>query len=487
MLNLVAPTNGACNVIPGLGSGKITLTGSTYSVSGYGGNFNCTEPAALTFTNVPLNTCTVSNSGQGYVMLSTTLTITGTYFGAACEGAPIGGALPSVNAVGSVGRPACTTSGASSISIALLPGATPTFALAGFQAPGCNGTAASSWTAVPGTGCTANAIVSVKTGGTGAALPAPASASPTPAPAAASPAPTPSAASPAPMPATVPSPSPLPAKQYVALLGVYSDAACATLYPGVAKLDAIGTVGECSGLPGLGSGLITATPGAPAGTFDVLGYAQTTACATAPLAVWRSAKLGVCTASQATPLPHIYVMLSSTLVVKSVSGGAECSRAGGMLLTNATVVAVGTGGSASCTRLNTLDGAPSSLSVLGTSATTYNLVGYPASATCSGFAAATWSNASAGACSASAVGSAASLSVALGGLASGALPAAAGEAAASGPTALALGLGLGLGLGVPVVAALLYFSGAFAVKAAAGGAQASAAALTKAPIAASAV
>ena len=270
---MLVPTSGAC-VANALGSGSVTLSGSTFSVNGYGSS-NCSGSVASAFTSVSLNVCTAkTGGGPPYILLQPSVKITGIFRGATCTGFNYG--TVSVNPVGTEAKPACTNGATSGSLKASVSSDGATFSLSIYTAAGCSGNAMATWTTTgDADACTTDSDFAVQTGGRGQALisvPSP-SASPS---AVASPSAAPSAAA---------------TPQKVALLGVYADAACTSLYPTTYKLDAIGTVGGCSTLEGLGgSGLISQSAGSSAGaqTFDVDGYSDTTACENSPLASWRN-------------------------------------------------------------------------------------------------------------------------------------------------------------------------------------------------------
>jgi hypothetical protein len=279
----------------------------------------------------------------------------------------------------------------------------------------CGCAATTTWTTngLSGTcvsGASTSVTLSVKTGGWGAALPS-ATASPSPSPTV-----FPSASV---LPSASASPAALPQK--VALLGVFSDAACTALYPGVPRLDAVGTVGACSGLPGLGSGLITLA-NAAAQTFNVKGYntgdGTGDRCGNTALAEWRSVPLGVCTkTTQPLPYGYGYVLLAPTVVINSVASSADCVAANTMYTT--TVAVVGLGSTHACTALSRplANPAVASVAVLVSASGGYHINGFMDSANCSGSPALGWAGAALGTCTNSA-GAAASIS--LGGLASSA-------------------------------------------------------------------
>lgn len=273
-----------------------------------------------------------------------------------------------------------------------------------YTCPDCTGCAATAtWTTNGQSGtCVGGAstygTLYVKTGGWGVALPS-ATASPSP--------------SPSPAPAALP--------QKVALLGVFADAACTALYPGVPRLDAVGTVGDCSGLPGLGSGLITLAS-ASAQTFNVKGYntgdGTGDKCGNTPLAEWRSVPLGVCTkTTQPLPLGYGYVLLAPTVVINSVASSTGCAAANTMYTT--TVAAVGLGSTPACTVLNRPLANPNvaSVAVLASASGGFTINGFLGSSTCSGSNSVGWAAAALGSCT-SAAGAAASIN--LGGMASAA-------------------------------------------------------------------
>ena len=251
---------------------KTAHSGGGYALTGYA-DASCAGTAVATWSHVNLGACTDIGNGSMYVKLSTTVQILGTYMGSACSGTSL--SASSVNAVGAYGRAVCTTTGSNSIKIEMDAGGS-TMTLNAYTAPACSGNAISTWAGVSGgngmcAAATSGFGVAMSFGGLGVALPTP-------------------SATPSPVPPS-PSPSPGVPPQKVALLGVYKDAACTTLYDGVPKLDAVGTVGSCSGLTGLGSGLITLAS-ASAQTFDVKGYSTGDGsgnnCGNTALAIWKN-------------------------------------------------------------------------------------------------------------------------------------------------------------------------------------------------------
>ena len=325
-LNALAATTGACTVLTGLGSTKVTLSGSTYAILAYA-SADCSGTAMLSFS-AALNACSPSSPAGTYVRVSPTINIIGTYFGAACSGNNIGTAS-SINAVGTIDAPACTTAATGSILIGVSSNGA-SFSLKAYQTAACAGTPAVAWDAAAALACAAAAAgVSISLGDVGLALPA--------------------SPSPSPTPAAVPSPSPSPAAlpAAISLLGVYADSKCATpLY----TLNAAASVGGCSGIVGLGSGYITTS----GNNYNVAGYAGVTDCSGTALAVWSNAPLGVCTATAASsPTPGLYVMLSTALVVGDIFTTAGCAGAGLLGASARRITAVGlAGGEGACSVVN---------------------------------------------------------------------------------------------------------------------------------------
>ena len=386
-INALLPADGTCQSMAALGgSGKIAVNAAgTFTFSGYQSSTTCAGNASLVIA-APFNVCTqAAPNVPVYLLLATTLSITGSYMGGSCAGTSL--SSPSINAVGAPGKTVCTNSGTNSLSITTDASGSTYTLKSYFNALDCKGNPITTWPSAAASGCASGSLASLATAGTGAALPT---------------APTPS-----------PSPSPSPFPQQIALLGVYSDEACSTLYQGVSRLDAVGSVGGCSGLTGLGSGYITNNGPKH---FDVKGHAGTTTCADKALAVWKNAPLGHCHKSESTPLPGIYVLLSRTLIISSVTLGTDCT--GAVAVFSRSVVPVGLESTPACSAVASPQDPKASVSVLQNSNGTFSIKGFSGTTSCSGAPSITFPAASPGTCSTAKHSTGADMALSLGGFAS---------------------------------------------------------------------